>query len=218
MLQTNLLPHAHADLVTHVVYDFYGERLATCSADQRIKIFRKSPEGAWDLDTEWKAHDAPILRLSFAHPLHGSLLASCSHDRTVRIWEEPPSSSGKSGRWVERAVLSGAKGSVRGVEFSPPNPSVGLRIASVSTDSHLRIHTSLDPSLSDWSLAHDINVPSLPSPGSAEEPAPEPTGNGELATGGWGVAWCKEKWWGSVVAAFAGNNPVVKVGSARLRL
>jgi nucleoporin SEH1 len=75
-----------------------------------------------------QAHDAPILRLSFAHPLHGSLLASCSHDRTVRIWEEPPSSSGKSGRWVERAVLSGAKGSVRGVEFSPPNPSVGLRI------------------------------------------------------------------------------------------
>lgn len=60
-----------------VVYDFYGERreplhrasaartiilnsvltwltVATCSADQRIKLFRRSNEGSWDLETEWK--------------------------------------------------------------------------------------------------------------------------------------------------------------------
>ncbi|KAL7422117.1 epoxide hydrolase, soluble (sEH) [Cryptotrichosporon argae] len=167
MLQTNLLAPGHADLVTDVTYDFYGELLATCSADQRIKLFRKSSDGSYLPEAEWKAHDAPVLRLSFSHPIHGSLLASSSHDRTVRIWEEPTASAQSSGRWIERAVLSGAKGSVRGVEFSPPNPAFGLRIAHQPHD---------DP-----------------------------------ATAGWGVSWCRERWWGSVLAAFAGNSPVVKI-------
>lgn len=102
-------------------------------------------------DSCQQAHDAPILHLSFAHPLHGSLLASCSHDRTVRIWEEPSSSSSssaspsaalqsatasasalanKEGRWMEKGVLSGMKGSVRDVEFGPADPGLGLRVVS----------------------------------------------------------------------------------------
>lgn len=28
--------------------------VATCSADHKIKIFRKSPDGTWELETEWK--------------------------------------------------------------------------------------------------------------------------------------------------------------------
>ena len=55
---------------TDVVYDFYGERrklewlqvrkaaadhqVATCSADQKIKVFRKSVDGVWELEAEWK--------------------------------------------------------------------------------------------------------------------------------------------------------------------
>ncbi|KAK8870022.1 hypothetical protein IAR55_000592 [Kwoniella newhampshirensis] len=213
MLQTNLLAPGHADLVTHIVYDFYGERLATCSADQKIKIFRKTPQGTWDHETEWKAHDAPILHLSFAHPIHGSLLASSSHDRSVRIWEEP-SGRERDGRWVERGVLTGAKGSVRSVQFGPPDPAYGLRVASISTDSYLRIYTSLDPSLNDWSLVHSIHVPSLPLPGNSDEippPAESAASTSELASGGWGLSWCKEKWWGSVLATFSGTSPTLKL-------
>lgn len=190
--------------------------------------------------TFW-AHDAPLLHLSFAHPLHGSLLASCSHDRTVRIWEEPSSASSSSsgmaprdGRWVEKGVLTGAKGSVRNVEFAPPSPSFGLRVvcwlrvsstlegktkwqASISTDSTLRIHTSLDPALSDWSLSNSVHIPTLRSPGNRDDPqATEQTTTAELATGGWGLSWCKERWWGSVLAVFAGTNPTVKVSPISL--
>ncbi|KAL1407410.1 epoxide hydrolase, soluble (sEH) [Vanrija albida] len=217
MLQTSLLATGHADLVTHVVYDFYGERLATCSADHKIKVFRQMPDGTWEPETEWKAHDAPILHLSFAHPIHGPLLASSSHDRTVRIWEEIPSPSAATGapRWAERAVLTGAKGSVRAVEFSPPNPQYGLRVASIATDSHLRVHTSLDPELNDWSLVFDVHVPSLAAPHGEEAPAPSTPGDGpaaaEAATGGWGISWCKEKWWGSVIAVFSGTSPTAKI-------
>ncbi|OCF35347.1 hypothetical protein I316_02895 [Kwoniella heveanensis BCC8398] len=220
MLQTNLLAPGHADLVTHVTYDFYGERLATCSADQRIKVFHKSPEGTWDQESEWKAHDAPVLHLSFAHPVHGSLLASSSHDRSIRIWEEP-SGRERDGRWTERAVLTGAKGSVRQVEFGPADSGSEPRVAAISTDSYLRVYSSADPSLSDWSLLQPIHIPSIPAPGSSVDDAssaeiPIPTSSTELATGGWGLSWCKERWWGSVIAAFAGTSPIVKIISLPL--
>jgi nucleoporin SEH1 len=171
--------------------------------------------------TYHQAHEAPVLHLSFAHPVHGTLLASSSHDRTVRIWEEVPSSSTiapGAARWVEKGTLTGAKGGVRGVQFAPPNPAFGLRVASIASDSHLRVHSSLDPDLSDWSLVHDIHIPSLPAPGASDDMATPPLQSmlegpspAEAATGGWGLSWCKEKWWGSIVVAFAGNSPVAKV-------
>ena len=86
--------------------------------------------------------------------------------------------------------------------------------ASIATDGRLRIHTSLDPSLNDWSTAHDVYVPSLPPPGSNEEAVPPEgasSGTGDLANGQWGLSWCKERWWGSILAAFAGTVPTVKV-------
>ncbi len=128
----------------------------------------------------------------------------------MRIWEEqlPAAGSTAAPKWIERGTLTGAKGSVRSVEFAPPNPAYGLRVASISTDSHLRVHTSLDPDLNDWSLAHDVHVPSL-----ASEDVPETQGAtpAEAATGGWALSWCREKWWGSVVAVFTGNSPIARI-------
>ncbi|WVQ78172.1 hypothetical protein IAT38_000255 [Cryptococcus sp. DSM 104549] len=249
MIQTNLLAPGHADLVTHVVYDFYGERLATCSADQKIKVFMKSPEGNWEQEAEWKAHDAPILHLSFAHPIHGSLLASCSHDRSVRIWEEPSGLRERDNRWTERGILTGAKGSIRSVEFGPPDPAYGLRVASIATDGYLRVHTSLDPSLNDWSQVHGVHVPSLGLAGAEADGSGEGgagvgggglggaggvgggsgaggSGGGgqegqvaaaDLAVGGWGLSWCKEKWWGPIIAVFSGVSPTLKLISLELQ-
>src|SRR5882724_6373515 len=79
-----------------------------------------------------QAHDAAISRLSWAHPQHGQFIISSSFDRTVRVWERSPppdsnehvlngigSSARGSERWVERALLTEAKGSVRSVEWAP---------------------------------------------------------------------------------------------------
>jgi nucleoporin SEH1 len=80
-----------------------------------------------------QAHDAAVTKLSWAHPEFGSVLASSSFDRTVKVWEETradntdqpqangasAATSGPGTRWVERAVLVDAKGSVRAVEFAP---------------------------------------------------------------------------------------------------
>jgi nucleoporin SEH1 len=69
-----------------------------------------------------QAHDAAISKLSWAHPEFGSVIASASFDRTVKIWEQvsiPESEQQGASRWVERAILSDAKGTVRSVEFCP---------------------------------------------------------------------------------------------------
>lgn len=82
----------HEDIVHDVCYDFYGKRIATCSSDQKIKIWDQSIEGdqkRWVCTAEWKAHTGSIWKLAWAHPEFGSMLASCSADRTVCIWEEP---------------------------------------------------------------------------------------------------------------------------------
>jgi len=86
--------------------------------------------GEWASESEWKAHEAPVARLSWAHPEHGALIASCSFDRTVKVWQEAERTAGspQSPRWVERAVLTEAKGSVRDVAFAPAH--FGLKLVS----------------------------------------------------------------------------------------
>jgi WD40 repeat protein len=81
----------HEDFVHDVCFDFYGQRLATCSSDHKIKVWSQTGEGEWVLDSEVGAtarHLGPVWKVAWAHPEFGSILASCSFDQTIRIWEE----------------------------------------------------------------------------------------------------------------------------------
>ncbi|KAG8216457.1 WD40-repeat-containing domain protein [Butyriboletus roseoflavus] len=243
MIQTGLIQSAHDDLVTDLCYDYYGLHLATCSLDQR-------------------AHDAAVSRLTWAHPEFGTILASASFDRTVKIWEQisfavggdvqsngsmhaqtAGSGSSSSSRWVERAVLLDARGTVRTAEFAPHH--FGLKLATVSSDNHLRIYECLEQSsLATWQLCEEVDVttlPSMSSPSSHSVAFATPTqthatlegasaslvaqalqqsqvplqqrpgfGNRE-ADGGWCVSWCKERYWGEVLAAGCGILGTVKI-------
>ncbi|KAF9057164.1 WD40-repeat-containing domain protein [Panaeolus papilionaceus] len=263
MIQTTVIHDAHGDLVTDASYDFYGLRLATCSLDQRIKLWTIDENGAWNIDDDWKAHDAAVSKLSWAHPEFGSIIASASFDRTAKIWEQTasPSSdsssvngiSGTSGsRWVEKAVLSEAKGTVRAVEFAPHH--FGLKLATIATDNMLRIYECVEqPSLTSWQLVEELDVQSVmmgPSPGylsrahtkalatptqthatldaasaslvaqalqqglqqSVSSSSQPRTGLGNReADGGWTIAWCKDKYWGEVIAAGCGTSGVIKI-------
>ncbi|KAJ7056183.1 WD40-repeat-containing domain protein [Mycena amicta] len=250
MIQTGLIPNAHADLVTDASYDFYGLHLGTCSLDQRIKIWQLDEStGNWVLEDDWKAHDAAISKLSWAHPEFGTIIASSSFDRTVKIWErvsgEPQdgNGTGNSSRWVERAILTEARGTVRAVEFAPHH--FGLKLASISTDNHLRIYECLEqPSLTTWQLVEEADVFSLPpsvslhtnalatptqtTSTSADGPvgplvaqalqqsmsgstSARPGLGHREADGGWCISWCKDRYWGELIAASAGTTGVVKV-------
>ncbi|KAJ7889222.1 WD40-repeat-containing domain protein [Mycena leptocephala] len=273
MIQTGLIPNAHNDLVTDASYDFYGLRLATCSLDQRIKLWQlDETNGSWTLEDDWKAHDAAVSKISWAHPEFGTIIASASFDRTVKVWEQtsgvglpdsqqvPVNGNGNASqshtpgpstsRWIERAVLPEARGTVRAVEFAPHH--FGLKLASISSDNHLRIYECLEqPSLTTWQLSEEADVQALPlSPSaspftraqqtnalatptqtsssldgasapliaqalqqglqqSSSQPRPG-LGNRE-ADGGWCISWCKDRYWGEIIAAGSGTSGVIKI-------
>ncbi|KAF5329175.1 hypothetical protein D9611_013183 [Ephemerocybe angulata] len=271
MIQTGLIQNAHNDLVTDAVYDFYGLRLATCSLDQRIKVWRlEESTGTWTVEDDWKAHDAPVSKLSWAHPEFGSVIASASFDRTVKIWEQSvqtaldqqqnannAGSGPSTTRWVERAVLPDARGTIRCVEFAPHH--FGLKLATIATDNVLRIYECLEqPTLSSWQLIDEIDIVNAipgPSPShlsraqtaalatptqthatldgasaslvaqalqqnlqqqnasgvSGSIPQSRATLGNREADGGWTLSWCKDRYWGEIVAAGAGNNGIIKV-------
>ncbi|KAI5116020.1 hypothetical protein M0805_005026 [Coniferiporia weirii] len=262
MIQTALIQNAHNDLVTDACYDSYGLFLATSGLDQRIKVWSLVTEtGEWKLEDDWKAHDASVTKISWAHPTFGSIIASASFDRTVKIWEHMDAgmdASGSSGghagasRWVERAVILDAKDSVRAVEFAPHH--FGLKLAAISADNHLRIYECLEqPALAAWQLADEVDVPALPThaargPSSlsntvatssptptqiassaldgasvssllqaaqqqnaAQQGAGRPGLGSREADGGWCVSWCKERYWGEVLAVGSGVGGIVKI-------
>ncbi|KZV96865.1 WD40 repeat-like protein [Exidia glandulosa HHB12029] len=174
MIQTGVLPESHGETITDGAYDHYGLHLATCSSDQRIKIWALDEStGNWSLEDEWKAHDARICSLSWVHPEHGSLLASSSFDCTARIWA-PRDASGFTSRsgmgasmatdgsseyrsaaqWAQTASLRDAKGSVRAVAFAPP--FFGLKIATLATDGALRLYDG--HAYDNWQLRDEIDM------------------------------------------------------------
>ncbi|KAJ7199215.1 WD40-repeat-containing domain protein [Mycena pura] len=279
MIQTGLIQNAHNDLVTDASYDFYGLHLATCSLDQRIKVWQlDETNGSWTLEDDWKAHDAAVSKISWAHPEFGTIIASSSFDRAVKVWEKvsgwsetqqtavngngegnggnvsqspAPGPSASNSRWIERVVLHEARGTVRAVEFAPQ--SFGLKLATISSDSHLRIYECLEqPSLKTWQLLEEADVQALPlSPSaspltraqqtnalatptqtssntdgasaslvaqalqqglqqSASAQARPGLGNRE-ADGGWCISWCKDRYWGEIIAAGVGTSGVVKI-------
>lgn len=153
----------HNDLIHDCSYDFYGQRMMTCSSDRTLKVFDLIKD-QWVLSDSWTCADGVILKCVWAHPEHGQVVACASVDRTVRIFEEQLQEKTLSGRrWVERARLVDARAAVHDIWFAPKHQ--GLRLASIAADGYLRIYEALEPNnLSHWTLMDDFSVASSPVP------------------------------------------------------
>ena len=139
--------------------------------------------GTWSVEDDWKvrvmfslagtakvssplfnasqAHDAAVTKVAWAHPEFGTILASSSFDRTVKVWEQTSYSdadsqtNGTSGsRWVERASLIDAKGTVRAVEFAPNH--FGLKLVSCLPPEGIMAILGIHAMESWWSLTSGI--------------------------------------------------------------
>jgi len=140
----------HQDVIQDVSYDFYGKRLATCSADTTIKIWDLDDTSEWKQTAEWKAHTAIVSKVIWAHPEFGQVLASFSADHTVCIWEEEDvRQEGKP--WAKRKEITDFKDEVTDIAFAPNH--LGLKIATSSADGFIRIYEAKDiMDLSNWGL------------------------------------------------------------------
>eukprot|EP01132_Coremiostelium_polycephalum_P009324 gene9324-11431_t len=145
---------SHDDLIHDVSYDFYGKRIATCSSDQKIKIWDLNDNGKWVLTAEWKAHSGSVWKLAWAHPEFGQVIASCSFDRTVCIWEEGEDEKGQK-KWQLKAPLVDSRDNVTDIKFAPK--AFGLRLATCSSDGFVRIYEAMDiMNLSQWSPVEEF--------------------------------------------------------------
>jgi len=151
----------HKDLIHDVAYDFYGQRMATCSSDQFVKVWDQDEHDNWVLTATWKAHSGSVWKVTWAHPEFGQVLATCSFDRTGAIWEEivgEGTTPGERGlrHWVRRTNLVDSRTSVTDVKFGPK--SLGLVLATCSADGIIRVYEAPDVmNLSQWTLQHEVS-------------------------------------------------------------
>ncbi|XP_011169742.1 nucleoporin SEH1 isoform X1 [Solenopsis invicta] len=161
MYEAHSINAEHKDLIHDIAYDYYGERMATCSSDQFVKVWDEDEHGNWHLTASWKAHSGSVWKVTWAHPEFGQVLATCSFDRTAAVWEEivgegsGPEARG-SKHWIKRTNLVDSRTSVTDVKFAPK--TLGLLLATCSADGFIRIYEAPDiMNLSQWTLQHDIN-------------------------------------------------------------
>ncbi|XP_043254842.1 nuclear pore complex protein Nup44A isoform X2 [Colletes latitarsis] len=161
MFEAHSINAEHKDLIHDIAYDFYGQRMATCSSDQFVKVWDEDEHGNWHLTASWKAHSGSVWKVTWAHPEFGQVLATCSFDRTAAVWEEivgEGSGPGERGmrHWLRRTNLVDSRKSVTDVKFAPK--TLGLLLATCSEDGVIRIYEAPDVmNLSQWTLQHDIS-------------------------------------------------------------
>ncbi|XP_030745754.1 nucleoporin SEH1 isoform X2 [Sitophilus oryzae] len=160
MFEAQEIKAEHKDLIHDVAFDFYGDRMATCSSDQYVKVWDKNSDGDWTLTSSWKAHSASVWKVTWAHPEFGHVLATCSFDRTAAVWEEivgdmPGPRQRGTRHWVGRTHLVDSRTSVTDVKFGPK--AQGLLLATCSAEGIIRIYEAPDVmNLSQWTLQHEV--------------------------------------------------------------
>ncbi|XP_063241377.1 nucleoporin SEH1 isoform X2 [Bacillus rossius redtenbacheri] len=161
MFEAQSITAEHKDLIHDVAYDYYGQRMATCSSDQFVKVWDQDEQDGWLMTASWKAHSGSVWKVTWAHPEFGQVLATCSFDRTAAVWEEivgEGSAPGDRGtrHWVRRTNLVDSRTSVTDVSFAPK--ALGLLLAACSADGVVRIYEAPDVmNLSQWTLQHEIS-------------------------------------------------------------
>lgn len=123
---------SHEDMIHDAEIDYYGLRLATCSADNTVKVY-DIKNGIQTLAADLKGHLGPVWQVAWAHPRYGNLLASCSYDRKVIVWKE------NGNEWIKWYENNDHDSSVNSIAWAPAD--LGLILACGSSDGSVSIIT-----------------------------------------------------------------------------
>uniref|UniRef100_A0A0D6R9Q3 Uncharacterized protein n=1 Tax=Araucaria cunninghamii TaxID=56994 RepID=A0A0D6R9Q3_ARACU len=152
---TQKVESGHQDVVHDIAIDYYGKRLATCSADRTIKLFGLSTSDNPTPLATLTGHEGPVWQVAWAHPKFGSLLASCSYDRRVIVWREGQ----QENEWAQAHVFAEHEGSVNSISWAPHE--LGLCLACGSSDGSITVFTAREDGSWDKTKidqAHQVGV------------------------------------------------------------
>lgn len=171
----------HTDLILSLSYNFYGTRLATASADHRVKVWDRSDSaGTWSISDTWTAHDAEVTDISWNGPFVGTHIATIGEDGLLKVWMEDVNEAPNSGRRWRRIFerVTGTGMPFMSVEFKAVGMETYLAVAT--RDGYLEI---LEPEeqadLSSWRVLWAEQMGKGPAPRTEET--------------GFRVSWHKEK-------------------------
>eukprot|EP00879_Flechtneria_rotunda_P017426 GHRR01018259.1.p1 GENE.GHRR01018259.1~~GHRR01018259.1.p1 ORF type:complete len:242 (+),score=67.87 GHRR01018259.1:119-844(+) len=108
----------HVDMVHDAQLDYYGKRLATCSSDRTVKVYR----------TPSTLHTASVNSIGFAPQELGLILACASSDGTVSIVQLT-----QEGNWETSKISNAHAIGVTAVSWAPAVPAGGLVASSPPT-------------------------------------------------------------------------------------
>lgn len=138
---------AHSGFIHDAQLDFYGERLATASADSRVRLWDvKDPQVPMFL-ADLEGHSGAVYQVAWAHPEFGLILASASADGDVIIWGQ----SSSEGDWsiVHRESLA-RHGAVRSVSWAPSDHGLALACAAAKGTVLILTHVLQDEGPGVW--------------------------------------------------------------------
>lgn len=103
--------HGHQDLLLAVSYNFYGTRMASASADHKVKVWdRNDKTGQWIVTDVWTAHDAEVTDVRWNGPFVGEHIGSIGEDGSLKIWQEDVNELPNSGRRFKKIFQTTATG------------------------------------------------------------------------------------------------------------
>jgi len=150
MVEEKTLPLKHGGFVLDMCLDHYGRRMATCSEDGVVKMFRRNNgEKGWEEIAETAPTGQAINKLSWSHPEFSMLLA-CSTDDSVMIVEEETETK------LKFVPLAKVKPTISSLEFGPKH--MGLRLAVATTDGHVQVFSPTDAARREWIARYSFNL------------------------------------------------------------
>ena len=128
-------PSDHADFIHDLAYDYYGRRLASCSSDQKIKIFDRV---------------SPFLVSSSSHTTASTIIPGPVgiSGNTIEAGEITKKTNEMAGMWKCTGELKAHSGMINKVAWG--HPEFGQVIASCSTDRFVNLYAEIGVKESGW--------------------------------------------------------------------
>ena len=132
--------HGHQDLLLAISYNFYGTRMATASADHKVKVWdRNEKTGQWSVTDVWTAHDAEVTNVKWNGPFVGEHLGTIGEDGLIKIWQEDVGELPNSGRRFKKIFQQVTSTGVPYMCFDFKNINTETYMAVITRDGFLTV-------------------------------------------------------------------------------
>lgn len=143
--------HGHQDLLSAVSYNFYGTRMASASADRRVKVWDRTDKNGWVVIDVWTAHDAEVTDVRWNGPFVGEHIGTIGEDGYLRIWQEDVNEAHNSGKRFKKIYQQLTDTGVPYMCLDFKNIGTETYLAVITRDGHLTVCEPEDhDDLSSW--------------------------------------------------------------------